>query len=112
VVSLPLQAIDDYALTLVRPIPCIINQPCPNGIVANVEPFFAIVFLVPGRVGILPAERRILRRALSPESKDRSGETPEPAGKMPTLPEAPVPAAEMPRSLQATRPPNGTDSPW
>ena len=44
---LPLQAINGYALTLVRPIPCIINQPCPNGIVANVEPFFAIAFLTP-----------------------------------------------------------------
>ena len=43
----PLEAINDYALTLVRPIPCIINQPCPNGIVANVEPFFAIAFLTP-----------------------------------------------------------------
>jgi hypothetical protein len=43
----PLQAINDYALTLVRPIPCIINQPCPNGIVANVEPFFAIALLTP-----------------------------------------------------------------
>ena len=32
----PLQAINDYALTLVRPIACIIDQACPNGIVANV----------------------------------------------------------------------------
>ena len=47
-----------------------------------------------GRVGILPAERRILRRGLLPRVKVRSGGTPEPAGETPTLPEIASPALE------------------
>ena len=42
--------------------------------------------LIAGRVGILPAERRILRRDLSGVHQVRSGGTPEPAGGTPTLP--------------------------
>ena len=40
-----------------------------------------------GRVGVSPAERRILRRGLPSRWDDRSGETPEPAGETPTLPD-------------------------
>jgi hypothetical protein len=46
-----------------------------------------------GRVGILPAEPRILRRGLLPLAKARSGGTPEPAGETPTLPEIAWPPA-------------------
>ena len=46
-----------------------------------------------GRVGILPAERGILRRGLLPRAKARSGGTPEPAGETPTRPEIASPPA-------------------
>lgn len=65
----------------------------------------------PGRVGILPVERRILRRGLPCAGRargrreDRCGGTPPPAGGTPTLPETTSPPTPIrgPRERNAPR---------